>query len=431
MFISIVGVIISIGFLIYMMYKNVSPLLSVPIATLIVAVFANVNVYQAMTDGFLSGWSGMIVGVGWTFLGSTVFGEVMSRAGASEAIAYWFVDHFDSRKATWIIFLTSALLSYSGMSFGGYIVIYPIALILCKEADYNKGIIMAAVLGGAWTFSMVGPWSPTVGNTVPQTILGTNSSAGLIPGLAASVVMFVAIGFYLDWQVRTWQKAGRRFDSHEEVKKYEKPREDLPNIVLSLLPAIGSIVLFNVFNCNLGVSLMLASFLGVAFMWKRYSPKEWLTILSDGARASALPILNLSIFGGLSAALSSTPVFEALSSWAVTTTASPYLVVAIIASIFSIIMSSSSTSVNMLVASMPDVLTSYVNRGFNAGFIHRMIAMGSGGPSIMPFGGSMATMNTLFNTNFRESYSAVFWSCAVIPTVCAYAICLPLCLLLS
>lgn len=94
MFISIVGVIISIGFLIYMMYKNVSPLLSVPIATLIVAVFANVNVYQAMTDGFLSGWSGMIVGVGWTFLGSTVFGEVMIWMRSS---VFWMVSRSFNR----------------------------------------------------------------------------------------------------------------------------------------------------------------------------------------------------------------------------------------------------------------------------------------------------------------------------------------------
>ena len=431
MLLSIFGIILSVAFLIYMMYKNVSPLFSVPIATLIVAIFAGGNVYQTMTTSFLSGWSGMIIGIGWTFLGSTVFGEVMSRSGASEAIAYWFVDHIDSKRATWVIFLTSALLSYSGMSFGGYIVIYPIALILCKEANFNKGIIMGAVLGGAWTFSMVGPWSPTVGNTVPQSILGTNSSAGLIPGLAASLVMFVAIGFYLDWQARTWQKAGRGFNSFEEVKKFEKPRSELPNIILSLIPAVGSIVLFNVFNCNLGISLMLASFLGMIFMWKRHTPKEWLSIFSDGAKASALPILNLSIFGGLSAALRGTPVFGALTSWAVTTTASPYFVVAIIATIFAIIMSSSSTAVNMLIASMPDVLTSYVSKGFNPGYIHRMIAMGSGGPSIMPFGGSMATMNTLFNTNFKESYPAVFWSCAVIPTLCAYAVCLPLCILLK
>ena len=51
---------------------------------------------------------------------------------------------------------------------------------------------LAAVLGGAWTFSMVGPWSPTVGNTVLTAVFMPGHTPGqMIFYIADKKIMFL------------------------------------------------------------------------------------------------------------------------------------------------------------------------------------------------------------------------------------------------
>ena len=430
MVMPVIGLIVTLAILIFLLYKGISPILVAPLCSVVLAAFSGLDVLSVITNDFSAGFGGMVVNIGLMLIGSTLFGEVMSRAGATESIAIWISDHLDVKRCTWALVISSTIMSYGGMAFGAYMVLYPVGMILCKKANYNKGIIMGTVLGGSWTYAMTGPGAPTVGNVVPANVFGTGTAAGLVPGLVASVFIFIAINLYLDWQARTWEKKGRGFQSEEDMANIQlSDREKLPNIIQAIFPIIVCLVLFNLVKIAIGPCLFISSFVACLTMYKQKSLVEWVNVLSDGAKAGMLPVGNLGIIGGFSAVMRLTPIFTLLAGFASTSTMNPYLLSALLGSLFAFFLGSSSNAVGMMMGSIPEVFLSYGARGFSMGSVHRMLAMGSGGASIMPHAGSMATMNVLLHTNFKESYFPVFISCVVIPLFATYAICLPLCIM--
>ncbi|MPM08026.1 hypothetical protein SDC9_54338 [bioreactor metagenome] len=427
---SVIGLIITIAVYIILMYRGLSPILVAPICSVLLALFSGVNAYTVLTGAFAAGFGGTVTAIGLMFIGSTFFGSVMAKAGASEAIALWIADHMNVKKCTWALVIASTIMSYGGMSFGGYIVIYPIALILCEKANYNKGIIMGAVLCGAWTYSMTGPWSPTVGNIVASQVLKVGTDAGLAASLPACIVMLLGGCIYLEWQAKKWEKKGRIFDSAEELKTYEVPdRTKLPNVFQSVLPIIVAIILFNVFKISLGVALFLAGMVAIALMWNRFKPGQWMVLASEGCKDGIMPTCNLAIVGGFSAVMKVTPIFTFITNFLSTSTLNPYFVSAIAGTIFAFCLGSCSNAVNMLMNTIPQVFLDYGAKGFDMGNIMRLLNQGAGGASIMPHAGSMATMNAIMHTNFKESYFPVFITCVIIPLACTYLINLPLVLL--
>lgn len=321
-------------------------------------------------------------------------------------------------------------MSYGGMSFGGYIVIYPIALILCEKANYNKGIIMGCVLGGAWTFAMTGPWSPTVGNVVGAQVLHVGTDAGLVASLPSCVVMLFGACIYLEWQAKKWQKNGKGFKNSEELGTYQAPdRSKLPNIIQSMVPIIVAIVLFNVCKIAIGISLFFSGLVAIALMWRRFKPNEWMVLASDGCREGILPICNLAIVGGFSAVMKLTPIFTVLTDFLKYSTLNPYFLSALAGTIFAFCLGSCSNAVNMLMNTISEVFLAYGARGYDIGNIMRLLNQGAGGASIMPHAGSMATMNAIMHTNSKESYFPVFIACVVIPLASTYLINLPFAIL--
>ncbi len=73
------------------------------------------------------------------FLG-TLFGALMGSSGAAKSIACKIVDLMGSKRALLIVVITSAVLSYGGVSFAVVVfTLYPIALVLFKEGNVSSG----------------------------------------------------------------------------------------------------------------------------------------------------------------------------------------------------------------------------------------------------------------------------------------------------
>lgn len=84
---SVIGLIITITVYIILMYRGLSPILVAPICSVLLALFSGLNVYEVITGAFAAGFGGTVTAVGLMFIGSTFFGAIMAKAGASECIA--------------------------------------------------------------------------------------------------------------------------------------------------------------------------------------------------------------------------------------------------------------------------------------------------------------------------------------------------------
>lgn len=428
---SLLGLAIALAALIYFTYKGGSPLLLAPVCAAVIALFSGLNVTSAITTDFAAGFATMIKNVGLLFIGSTLFGNVMAKSGGSQAIAEFIASRMNVEKCTWAIIITSAVMSYAGMSFGAYIIIYPIGLILCERSNYNKGILMGATLAGSWTFAMTGPWAPTVGNILPTQYLGTTTDCGLIPGLAGSIFMFIACGIYCEWQVKNWRAHGRVCQHHDEIgiQMTVLPKEELPSIIQAIVPVIVCIILFNVVHLNIYISMFIATLVAIGVMYKRFSPRKWFGVASEGARNGCIPMGNLAIMGGFAAVVSQTPIYTILTNFFMNSSLNPYFLSALAGTVFAFFLGSSSSSISVIMTTISKVFLSYGERGYDMGNVHRLLAMGSGGPDSLPHCGSIVTMNYLFNTTHKESYWPVFITCTIIPIIATFCIALPLAML--
>jgi H+/gluconate symporter-like permease len=101
------------------------------------------------------------------------------------------------------VVLSTAVLTYGGVSlFIIFFIMYPMALVMHKEANITKKLIPGEIALGAFTFTMTTPGSPQVQNLVPMQFLGTSATAAFIPGWIAGLAMLVIGWFYLEYRKR-------------------------------------------------------------------------------------------------------------------------------------------------------------------------------------------------------------------------------------
>ncbi len=173
--------------------------------------------------------------------------------------------------------ISAALLSYGGInSFVIIFAIYPIALKLFEEAAPAHHQPPA----GYCVWRHVDLCDDRALFTADlqhrfDAEPGTPSYAGLIPGLAASVVMAVLIVWYMNRQAKKAKGRGEHFTPPEGgVCQHEGPT---PGTVVSFIPLTAVIVLFNVTEIGIVACLLIGivlrwGFSGAAFRGERCSP---------------------------------------------------------------------------------------------------------------------------------------------------------------
>ena len=259
---SFVGIVVALSFVCVTMYRGWSPLVAVPCGAVILALFSGMNPGDALVGPFMKQTCNLFNTIGPLFMTGSMLASTMEHTGSARSIASFLSKTFGVKNCCWVILIVAGLLSYGGMSLGGYLIVFPIAVYLVKQANYDRNIVLGLILGGSWSFASWGPFAPSTGNIYIQNAMGTPSSAGLIPGMVALVVDIVILGFYFQWQAKRWQKQGRFYEDDSTVAVDENEMERTaatdPNLIVSLIPPILVIVLYNVVKLNIAVSCTLA-----------------------------------------------------------------------------------------------------------------------------------------------------------------------------
>jgi len=264
-------------------------------------------------------------------------GEILQQSGAARTIGVKLANVFGSKRALLIVILTSALLSYGGVSvFVIVFSIYPIALFLFKEADVPKRLIPGAVMLGAGSFTMTAvPGTPALTNIIPTTYLGTTSTAAPILGIAAAVTMFTVGYFLLTMYEKKMKANGEHFVPGPNDVVRELTAEEikaLPSFGLSIIPliAIVGIILGERFlkiglpsTFTVIIALFAGALIGYGLFWNKIKEKK--EALTTSGNGSIRAILNTSSVVGLGGAIRMVPAFQSFVKFA-TSTALPGLV---------------------------------------------------------------------------------------------------------
>lgn len=418
--IGILGIIISLVFLVVGVYRGFHVLPVTLLAALIAIVFNSSNVFTLLQDGYLVDFKNFVGNYLLVFFLGALLGQVISKSGAATQIATTLVKKFGDKNAVLMTMIIAALLSYGGISvFVIVFAIYPIALRLYEKANLPQRFIPGNVMLGAGTFVMTAmPGSPALSNIIPTTYLNTTATAAPLLGVLTSIFMAI-VGYYTYAKyVKHYVKRGEVFDK-SRVSTIEENHTKLPTFIHSLLPLVVTIGIIlgerviktgipSTYVVSFGLLSGVITGILVAFRQKD-KIQELLTTASTG---SIQALVNTSSVVGLGGTIKLLPIFQSFVSFVVGINIPALLSVALSVNLIAGITGSSSAGLTIFMESMS---SSFLAFGIHPQIIHRVAAIASGVLDSLPHAGPNVTFLSTSGLSFREGYPGLFVATCVVP----------------
>jgi len=469
---SVVGILIALGLLVWLAYRGWSILLLAPLCALIAALLAGQPLLANWTQTFMSNAAGFVAQFFPIFLLGALFGKLMEASGSVEAIAKYLTERLGTKRAMLAIVLAEAFVTYGGVSlFVAFFVLAPMGHALFKAANIPHRLMPAAIALGTSTFTMSAmPGTPAIQNAIPMPFFGTNPFAAPGLGLMASAIM---LGFGLWWLARAEAKARRAGEAYnyadptdpaaaaaDEIVRgrattaHEFDPEEiargahaaaLPPFVLAALPlvtvvAVNLIMSFGVLP-NIDASFLseerwgATSLAAVGGVWSviialavaiavliatNFNRLPTLRATMDaGANAAVLPIISVASLVGFGAVVASLPAFEAVKAWVLGIEGGPLVSLAVATNILAALTGSASGGLTIALDALGPT---YMQTGLDPGLMHRVAVIGAGTLDSLPHNGAVVTLLAVCGSKHRESYGDVVMAAIVGPIVALVAV---------
>ena len=321
---GLISILIAFVALVYFSFKGYSMLYVAPICTLFVAICNRLPLLTSFTEIFMGAFSGIVMELFLIFLSAILMGRFYMDSGAALSIARFLMNLFGKnargkRRQTIAILicgLTGFALAYGGIdTFCVLFTLFPVVLTVCKEADIPRKYMLGILNIGVAT-AAVSPGAPLVPNYIPMEILGTSAYAGLIPGIVAALIVFVGGVTYCSRAVHKASERGLHFEYGPVVVAPEQSDRKYPNVILSVLPIVAVIVVFNVTGA-LVAALFTGDVVALLALSRYYVAREGqnklqavVESLNEGCKTTAESICLMAILVGFAAVVQATPVFE-------------------------------------------------------------------------------------------------------------------------
>lgn len=426
---GIVGCILGFAVLVYLCYKDVSVFVVSIIASFVVIIFNGLDITDAMVKTYFSG-AGTYFG---TYIGLYIFGAILGKiysySGAAASISKTIMrllikpedsDKKKQRLSLMVVILSGALLCYGGINCVILIfTIYPLALVIFEQAGIPRKYIVGAILGGTVTFAMTGPGSPQPPNVVAMNILGTASTAGLIPGIVASIVELIIMVVVLDKFITSGKAKGEHFSYGENDIVLDETKK-LPGFIVSLLPLAAVFIFFNIIKLNLVFALMIGCVLSLILFGKNIGAfREIMAAVNEGAAMAPASMFSVAAVVGFGMVVQSTEGFSILVESLLSLKMNPYLLIALSVAILAALTGGAAAAQQL---ALPMIAPTIIETmGVPAKVIHRISCFAGSAWDTIPSSGSVIMCVNATGLKLKEAYPSIFVT-TVLATSCGTAV---------
>ncbi|MCW8907669.1 MAG: GntP family permease [Sedimenticola sp.] len=460
---SIAGIALALGLLIYLAYRGISVLVLAPLVAAVAIILNESPVLASYTQIFMPAAGRFIALYFPLFLLGAIFGRFMEDSGAASAISNRFVDLLGTGNAILAIVLACALLTYGGVSlFVVAFAVYPIATAMFRAANLPKRLIPATIALGAFTFTMTAlPGTPAIQNAIPMPYFNTTPFAAPGLGFITGLIMFgIGIG-WLSYRSYRAAHAGEGYDTlavqltrpplrelreHAqgegfdlmEVGSTESPGVTAPPLSFWLaVSPILIVVLVNYLLSSIFFPRMDAAYLALpeygattvasvkgiwAIICALLMANVYLVVVSkrlregfkrsldDGANASVLPIFNTASLVGFGAVIASLAGFGAIRDTVLAIAPdNPLVSLAVAVNALAGITGSASGGMSIALQTLGDTyLTLGREAGISPELLHRVTSVATGGLDALPHNGAVITLLSICKLTHRHSYMDIF-----------------------
>lgn len=421
------GFIIAFILLVILVYKRIPIVVAAPLCAVVMALFSGLDVLSSLTGAYMDSMVGFIKSYFILFLICSIFGRIMDTSGAAYSIGNWLGNKLGTKYAIWGVSVAALVLTYGGVScFVLVFAIYPIALVLFKNANISRKLIPGAIAAGAFTAPNFVWGSPGLCNVIPTTYLGTTVRDGFLVGIICAIFFYTISNVYLIYENKRMQKNGEGFVATPKIEKLLSNNEKKEAIhpFIALIPILVIIVALNIIKLDVNVAMLCGVLTGYLLFWKNIDDK--LDTLVIGVQNATASIMNTSTAVGIGGVAKLTETFTQLVNWVSNFGGSPYISWAIAVTGITFATSSGSGGVALACSTLAD---KYLALNVSAVALHKIASCACIVLDTMPWNGVMITTMSACDLTHSEAYKHLF----IITVVFAFVnlcLCTGLCLII-
>lgn len=411
------GIFFAIALIMILAYKGWSTIWVAPIAAALVAITGGMTLLKMYTETYMQGFVGFTVQYFPLFMLGAVFGKLMDSSKMAQSVAISISKLFGPKYAIIAVVVAGSILTYGGVSmFVAVFCLYPMCVVLFREADLPRRLIPASITVGVFAYTMVClPGTPQIQNIIPTTYFGTTPMAAPILGIICGIVMGGGGTIYMVWRGNKVKAAGEHFTEPSAAIVYAQG-ERLPNVWISLIPLIIVVVTLNVFKWNLIVSLLSAIIFILVVDSKNY--KTFVNAINEGAKGSMMPIISVSAIVGFGSVVKAVPAFTQLVNMLTQIPGSPLISLAVAVNVLCGATGSASGGLGITLSALAEqYIVISQNTGIPLEVMHRIAAIAASALDTVPHNGAILTLLAVTGMTHKESYLDISVCTIVIPLI--------------
>ncbi len=436
-YLSLFGIVLGLGLLIYGAYRGHSVIWVAPACAVVVAAMSCVNLLDSYLGDYVGGVTSFIASWLPVFFLSAIYGKIMDRTGAARSFANKMVAIIGSKRALLAVVLSCMLMTYGGVSvFVVVFVVYPIGYAIFREANIPRSLLPSAIGLGSFGITMTSlPGTPQMQNLLPTEYFGTTATAAPIMGLIAAVFLFAPGYLYLEWRIRQMKKKGLGFVEDPKYLESEKEnaQDSLPHWLVGIVPLFVVVLTLNLLpvlletsgmaalSSNQSLVVALVAGILVACLLNLKRRKALIPAFNDGAIGSASAIMNTSSAVGFGAVIKAVPGFALLKSGLLNMPGPILFSESVAVNIFGGATGSALGGLTITLDTLGEhYLAKAIELGIDPEYLHRIVAIASGGLSGLPHNGTVLMLFAISNCKYKESYPDFFISSCISPVVVSF-----------
>jgi H+/gluconate symporter-like permease len=187
-----------------------------------------------------------------------------------------------------------------------------------------------------------------------------------------------------------------------------------PGFLLSLVPIVVLLIVFNVLRVNISISLLITSVVAALVFFPYLGGKRVMRSINEGAVSSLAPLAAIGGVNGFAAVVQSVPEYQILIDSLLSAKCPPVILLILCISAICMMTGGSTTGTQIALPILAPVLTKL---GLSLPFIHRVGTFAATMLDSLPNSGAVIMAVGLADLKMKDGYPPVFVS-TVLATTC-------------
>ncbi len=423
--IGLVGIIASLSFMTFAVYKNWSVIYTSVVCVLIISITSGLNLVEVFTGTFTNGVGSFAAPNLLIFVAGAILGKLFDESGAAWRIGNTVVTKMGNKWSLLGYVIVTSLLTWGGISaFVVYFVLLPLSRPIFKETGTPWYLWPGITLMGIVPPELIWPGGLQVHNILPTNVLGTNLMAAPVMSIAMAVVFYLFCAGYLYLEYKSIKRTPWKQNSlPPEVTDAndEALQEKAPGLLVSIIPIVICLGSINVLGLEPIFGLTLGVVAAIILFYKSVSGKL-LECMNIGTDTGIKPLVGVACIVGIAQVVAVTDAFgmikEVLLSFSSSSKAATALSVVASTNIVALVCGSASGAITMILEMFSDT---WLSAGLSPEWIHRTVCAAAGGFDTVPWNTGVIVALTVSGLDHKRAYKPIFWLSLVAPIVAAMA----------